>query len=253
MRTEKYSCPNGCTLPPRKKVLTEFDNHQYGFDYVDYTYCPICGSLMPNTKKKIEAFFEIYHIHPKLKNAERLIYKSEYVSAAREAFVAVESVLKRKSGLDLHGFDLATKALKFEVDKQTGDIIKQPLIAINDLKTESERNEQDGVRYMLMGFFQGVRNLYQHNHIGSGVSNVLAIVIDASFFLNLLDGHSILKNGRWLPSEIDYRELYQNTPKKMDRIKLLHMLKKRQRLQIEEIKGKKGDDRWHGRRRKNRP
>ena len=116
MRTEKNSCPNGCTLPPRKKVLTEFDNHQYGFDYVDYTYCPICGSLMPNTKKKIEAFFEIYHIHPKLKNAERLIYKSEYVSAAREAFVAVESVLKRKSGLDLHGFDLATKALKFEVE-----------------------------------------------------------------------------------------------------------------------------------------
>ena len=42
---------------------------------------------------------------------------------------------------------------------------------------------------MLMGFFQGPRNLYQHNHIGSGVSNSISVIIEASFFLHLLDGH----------------------------------------------------------------
>ena len=57
------------------------------------------------------------------------------------------------------------------MDKQTCAIKRAPLIAINGLKNESERNEQDGIRYMLMGFFQGPRNLYQDNHIGSGVSN----------------------------------------------------------------------------------
>lgn len=229
MRAEKFSCPNGCKLPPRKKVLRETDDHTYGFDYNDFTYCPVCGSLMPYTRKIIEDFFEIYHIHPKLENAERLILKSEYDSAAREAFVVVETVLRKKSGLDLHGFDLATKAMKYEVDKQTGEVTKQPMIAINDLKTESEKNEQDGIRYMLMGFFQGVRNLYQHNHIGSGVSNTLTVLIDASFFLNLLDGHSITKHGQWIPADISFGEIYNNMPRRLDRVKLRRIIKKKHR------------------------
>ena len=241
MRTKKFSCPNGCKLPPRKKVLKEEEDHTYGFAYFDFPYCPVCGGMMPYTRKKIEDFFEIYHIHPKLKDAKRLILKSEFNSAAREAFVVVETVLRKKSGLDLHGFDLATKALKYEVDKQTGEVIKQPLIAINDLKTESEKNEQDGIRYMLMGFFQGVRNLYQHNHIGSGVSNTLTVLLDASFFLNLLDGHSITKNGQWIPTNISYRDIYYHTPKRLDRIKLRHMLKKRHRRHTEENSKNEGD------------
>lgn len=241
MRTKKFSCPNGCKLPPRKRVLGENKNHTYGFDYFDYSYCPVCGSLMPYTRKKIEDFFEIYHIHPKLQNAERLVLKSEYDSAAREAFVVVETVLRKKSGLDLHGFDLATKALKYEVDKQTGEVIKRPLIAINDLKTESEKNEQDGIRYMLMGFFQGVRNLYQHNHIGSGASNALTVLLDASFFLNLLDGHSITKRGQWIPTNINYRDIYNHMPKRLDRIKLRHMLKKTHHQQTIDVSGNEGE------------
>lgn len=241
MRTKKFSCPNGCKLPPRKKVLREGDNHTYGFDYYDFPYCPVCGNLMPYTRKKIEDFFEIYHIHPKLKNAERLILKSEFDSTAREAFVVVETVLRKRSGLDLHGFDLATKALKYEVDKQTGEITKPPLIAINDLKTESEKNEQDGIRYMLMGFFQGVRNLYQHNHIGSSVSNTLTVLLDASFFLNLLDGHSITKHGQWISTNISYREIYDRTPKQLDRIKLRYLQKRRCRIQAAENRENEGD------------
>ena len=227
MRVKKYSCPNGCKLPPRKKGLHENKDHTFGFAYNDFPYCPVCGNLMPYTQEKIKDFFDIYHIHPKLENAERLILKSEFNSAAREAFVVVESVLRKKSGLDLHGFELATKALKFEVDKQTGEVTKHPLIAINGLKTESEKNEQDGIRYMLMGFFQGVRNLYQHNQIGSGVANALTVVLDASFFLDLLDGHSITKHGHWVRTKVDYKDIYNHMPNRMDRIRLCHELKKR--------------------------
>lgn len=167
MRTNKNTCPNGCNLPPRKKRLTKISEQEYGFAYPDYHYCSVCGSMMPDTQRKIKDIFDLYYFHPKLEIAKRLFLKSEFSSAVREAIIIVESVLKEKSGLDLHGFDLATKALKFEVDKQTGEIIKQPLIAINDLKNESEKNEQDGIRYMLMGFFQGIRNIYQHNQIES--------------------------------------------------------------------------------------
>lgn len=154
----------------------------------------------------------MYNVHAALSDAVQLIYKSEFESAAREAFVTVENYLKKKSGLDAHGFDLATRALSFEVDKQTCAIKRAPLIAINGLKNESERNEQDGIRYMLMGFFQGPRNLYQDNHIGSGVSNTISVIIEASFFLHLLDGRSITQNGRWITKKVDYREIYQKVP-----------------------------------------
>ena len=97
-----------------------------------------------------------------------------------------------------------------------------------DQRTEkrSERNEQDGIRYMLMGFFQGPRNLYQDNHIGSGVSNTISVIIEASFFLHLLDGRSITQNGRWITKKVDYREIYQKVPKRIDRWKLVRLLKK---------------------------
>lgn len=225
MRIKKYSCPNGCKLPPRKKVLTEGNNHAYGYSFNDYPYCPVCGSLMPYTQKKIEDFFGVYHIHHRLDNAVRLIYKSEFNSAVREASVVVETVIREKTGLDLHGMDLAAKALLYETDKQTNTITKSPLIAINSLLTESERNEQEGIRFMLMGFFLGVRNLYQHSQIGSGVSYAINAVLNASFFLNLLDGHSITKHGRWIKTSIDYKDVYDHMPKLMDRIKLRRSLK----------------------------
>lgn len=230
MRTKKYACPNGCSLPPRRKGLKEFPNHTYGFGYHDFTYCPKCGSLMPHSLEKVKGFFDVYSIHPLLKDALNLIYKSEFEAAAREAFVTVEDELRKKSGLDLHGFDLATKALSFEFDQKAKEIKRAPLISINELKTESERNEQEGIRYMLMGFFQGPRNMYQHNHIGSSVNNAFSVLIEASFFLGLLDGHSITKNGHWIRTKVDYREIYNATPKRIDRWRLKRMFKKRKSI-----------------------
>lgn len=227
MRSRKYSCPNGCSLPPRRKTLKQYDDGTYGFDYNDFAFCPSCGSLMPYSQRKLKEFFDVYHIHSALNDALKLLYKSEFESAAREAFVTVEDYLKKKSGLDSHGFDLATRALSFDIDKKTGELKKAPLIAINDLKSESDKNEQDGIRYMLMGFFQGPRNLYQHNHIGSGVSNSISVIIEASFFLHLLDGHSITQNGRWIPVRTDYRDIYNKMPKPFDRWRMRWMLRKR--------------------------
>lgn len=231
LRTKKYSCPNGCALPPRKKVLREYDDQTYGFDYHDFTYCPVCGTLMPYALEKLKGFFDIYNLHPSLKGAVELLYKSEFESAAREAFVTVETMLKKKSKLDLHGSSLAAKALSFEVDGKTKEVIKEPLIKINKLKTESEQNEQKGIMHMLMGFFEGPRNIFQHNHVGSGASDVYSIIITASFFLRILDGHSITKNGHWNPAPKAWSGIYANMPKRCDRWKLARMLKKRSKVQ----------------------
>lgn len=74
-----------------------------------------------------------------------------------------------------------------------------------------------------------ILNLYQHNHIGSGASNSISVVIEASFFLRLLDGHSITQNGRWIPTKVNYQEIYTKMPKCMDRWKLLLRKRKRRR------------------------
>ena len=141
MRKKEYACPNGCSLPPMRKQIKGYIDGTYGFDFYDFTFCPCCGCLMPFPLKKLKGFFEVYNIHSALLDAIQLIYKSEFESAAREAFVALENYFKKKSGLDSHGFDLVTRALSFEIDKQTGEIKRAPLIAINDLKNDSQRNE----------------------------------------------------------------------------------------------------------------
>lgn len=244
MRHKKFSCPNGCKLPPRRKVLREFDDGTYGFDYHDFSFCPVCGSMMPYSLDKIKGFFDVFDLHPSLEKAKVLLYKSEFEAAARESFVTVETCLKEKSGLDLHGSNLVTNALSCAVDRNTHEITKAPLIAINSLSSESDINEQLGIMHMLMEFFMGPRNLYQHNHIGSGVSNSISVLVEASFFLHLLDGKSITKNGRWIPEHIDYREIYTKMPKRFDRWKLLLMLKKRAKKTQRTAKlpqAKKGD------------
>lgn len=84
MKIKKYSCPNGCKLPPRKKQLKEFNDGSYGFHYNDSTFCPCCGSLMPYSLEKLTAFFDVYRLHPSLDTAKRLLCKSEFEAAARE-------------------------------------------------------------------------------------------------------------------------------------------------------------------------
>ena len=97
MRDKKHSCPNGCVLPPRRKTLNHHVDGTYGFEYFDFPFCPNCGSLMPYSKEKLQRFFEVYTVHPSLDTAVRLLCKSEFEAAAREAFVTVENSLKKKS------------------------------------------------------------------------------------------------------------------------------------------------------------
>ena len=119
--------------------------------------------------------------------------------------------------------------LSFEIDRKTGEITKAPLIALNELKDETDRNEQEGIRYMLMGFFLGPRNIYQHNYVGSGPTNAISILTQASFFLDLLDGKSIKDGGTWITEYVSYSEIFEKMPKKIDQWKLKRILKKKHR------------------------
>ena len=80
-----------------------------------------------------------------------------------------------------------------------------------------------------MGFFTGIRNIYQHSNVGSSASNSIATIIQASFFLDILDGKSITKKGKWIRTKINYGDIYNHMPKRTDRIRLRLMLSRRKR------------------------
>lgn len=126
--------------------------------------------------------------------------------------------------LDLHGKDLAARALSFEYDKKEGTITKAPLIAVNDLDTESRRNEQESLMLMLMGFFQDPRNIFQHNSVGAPVTMPITLLLQVSYFLWQLDGWSLTTLGEWIKSDITYGDIYENMPRRIDRIHLRLML-----------------------------
>lgn len=227
MQNKKYSCPNGCKQPPRKKQLIELSDGTYTFSYHDFRFCPCCGALMPTYLKKLQDFFDVYDLHPKLQEAKRLLLKSEFEAAVRESVVVLENGIKEKANLpDLHGKDLVSKAFRMEYDKPSGTVKTEPLIAINNLETESDRNEQEGCMMMLMGFFQGTRNLVQHNHLKASFNLIITQIIETSYFLYLIEGKSLLKGGHWIRSKTSLQDIYCRMPKKIDRIKLSLLLKR---------------------------
>lgn len=186
---------------------------------------------MPKTKATILEFLEIYRIHPRLKPAISLILKSELDSAVREAFVVLETVISEKTGItNSHGRDLVAKAFSFEIDNATGEIKKAPLIAINELKTESDRNEHEGIKLMLIGFFQGPRNIFHHKQIPASMDMKITIVLQTSFFLWLIDGHSLLQKGRWIPKKLDNKMILAKMPRLSDRLRFKSMIRRRARM-----------------------
>lgn len=235
MIKKRYNCPNGCKFTKiRKTICTNKDGKNY-WGYPEFPYCPQCGAFMPQTLYKIKSFFEINNIHPKLSKAVRLMYKSEPQSAIREASVVLEDILQEKSGLNhLYGKDLAAQALKFKYDTKEKKITEPPLIAINKLDTSSRINEQEGLMYMIMGYFQGTRNIYQHKSIGTSVEMMIVSLLQVSYFLKLLDGKTITVNGHWIPKKSTPLEILNNTPKIKDKLKIYFMLRKHYR-----IKGRK--------------
>lgn len=220
------------------KVPIQNSEGSYTYGYSIPRYCGYCGSMLPREKKMLEDIFKVYDLNIKLADAKRLLLKSEYSAACRECFVVLENTVKNESGIrDLHGSELISKAFSMKIDKSTGIVQQAPLIAINDLSNESKINEQDGVMHMLIGFFRGPRNIYQHNEVRMGFNVCFSILIETSFFLDIIVGkHSLLSKPYWIKSKVDFKEIYHKMPRIGDRIafmfdfyllKLLHAIRYR--------------------------
>ncbi len=131
-------------------------------------------------------YFDILNIHPKIREvSEKLFEDRHYSQAILETFKEVINMVKDKANrpLDEKGKELDGKKLIMEVFN-----ISSPLIKINDLKTQSNIDEQEGFKFIFAGAAEGIRNPNAHEIIDQkdpirtiwyiSLASLLATIVD---------------------------------------------------------------------------
>ena len=81
-------------------------------------------------------------------------YKAEnYTSTIKTAILHLSESIRERTGVEGDGDKLVTTVFSE----------KNPLIKLNSLKTETERNEQTGYMQIMQGLYRGIRNPRNHN------------------------------------------------------------------------------------------
>ena len=94
--------------------------------------------------------------NPELRSVSRELFEIEhYARAVEEAFKCLNNAVKRKSGLKTQdGAGLMKSAFS----------ANSPKLALNDLSTKSEKDEQLGYMDIYAGAITGIRNPRAHEH-----------------------------------------------------------------------------------------
>ncbi len=126
-------------------------------------------------------------IHPRIrKRAESLFRTGHYSDSILAAFKEISIMVKEKAELDMDG-----KSLMSEVFRAT-----DPRIKLNTLKTQSERDEQEGFMLLFMGAMQGIRNPQAHDNIDQrDPVRTLEYLAFASVLARKIDEGSIQRPG----------------------------------------------------------
>lgn len=106
--------------------------------------------------EKVSPSLDTIQLHPRIIEVSQSLFESgHYSQAIFEAFKAVNNFVKEKTGLSLDGKDLMAKVFREEA----------PIIKLNKLKTKSERDEQEGFKFLFIGAMVGIRNPKAHDNI----------------------------------------------------------------------------------------
>ena len=97
--------------------------------------------------------FESRNVHPDLPDeVRRLFDNGHYVHATLEAFKFIDEEVQRLAKSSDYGVSLMMRVFSGT----------PPPVALNPGMTVSERNEQDGFKFMFAGAMQGIRNPRSH-------------------------------------------------------------------------------------------
>lgn len=102
-------------------------------------------------------YFRIFNIHPEIdKVSKQLFDDKHYPQAIFEAFKRVNNLVKEKSGRN----DLDGKGLML-----TSFSVNNPILQMNGLSSQSDKDEQEGFMHLYAGAIMGIRNPKGHETI----------------------------------------------------------------------------------------
>lgn len=116
-------------------------------------------SLSGAEKNHIKALecFDSLGIHPAIKRVGRQLFVDKhYPQAILEAFKKINNMVKRKSGRS----DLDGKGLMTTVFSKNN-----PILCLNDFKTTTDIDQQEGYMHIFAGAMLGIRNPKAHDEI----------------------------------------------------------------------------------------
>ncbi len=133
-----------------------------------------------NTTSQAEDPIQVSRLHPLVvASSATLVADGHYSSAVLEAFKAVEIRVREVSGIvDKHGSQLMAAAFSEE----------RPILPFNALRSQSERDEQEGFKLLFMGASKGIRNPKAHEIVEQeDADRVLDYLGFASLLMRRLD------------------------------------------------------------------
>lgn len=99
--------------------------------------------------------FPLNNVHLALPSVVRALFDNgHYSQATFEAFKYLDNVVKKLAGIDKSG-----KALMMDAFKDAS-----PLLQVSPLADETDRNIQEGYRFIFAGSMIGIRNPRGHEH-----------------------------------------------------------------------------------------
>lgn len=121
-------------------------------------------------------------IHPKVVSIaksrfESLHYADAVESAFKEVNVCVKSIVKKKTGNEFDGASLMKTAFS----------LKNPIIVLDDLSTESGKNVQLGYMEIFAGAMVGIRNPKAHDNIYITENRAKHFIYLASLLMHKID------------------------------------------------------------------
>lgn len=107
------------------------------------------GARPPDSK----AMFDALVTEPSLRRAARQLFMDgHHAQAVEQAYKCLNNLVKRRAGIGEDGAKLMRRAFSRDV----------PILRINDLKTDSDRDEQQGYMDIAAGCMTGIRNPRAH-------------------------------------------------------------------------------------------
>jgi uncharacterized protein (TIGR02391 family) len=118
-------------------------------------------------------------LHPEIARAANDLYRDgHYANAVLDAVKALNAFVRLRSGIeDRDGTEL--------MEHVFGP--KKPVLAFNDLKDESDRNEQKGFMMMFSGAVTGLRNPRAHSLVKDDAERSLEFIAFVSLLAKLAD------------------------------------------------------------------